>query len=238
MERIKIISEPTDKKPFLIIYKPKDLPSAPLTEDDTNNALFQAIELYPQIKSVHGRKNIEYGLLHRLDTPTDGLLVIALTQEVYDFLQTEQKEGRFLKYYTAKCNILNDSISNYSEGFPKSPENNHSKFILTSMFRAYGPGNKEVRPVTKDSGKKALAKTGKEKMYTTEVEILEKASNTCLVQCKIKEGFRHQVRCHLAWADLPIIGDNLYNPDKKNAEKQMPFAALLSCIFQQLKYRN
>ncbi len=225
MDKIRIIYEPTDLKPFLVIYKPKNLPTAPLSEDDKNNALSQAIELYPQIKQVTGKKDIEYGLLHRLDTPTDGLIVIALNQETYDFLQNEQKEGRFIKYYTAKCSKLNEDISNFFHGFPKAPLNDSSHFCLNSMFRAYGPGNKEVRPVTKDSGKKALSKIGKEKNYTTEVNILSNSENECLVCCKIKEGFRHQVRCHLAWAGLPIIGDKLYNPDKKNAEEPLRFSA-------------
>ena len=89
---IDIIKEPTPDKPYLVIYKPKGLPSAPLTTDDKDNALTQACAMYPQIKSVCGKKAIEYGLLHRLDTATDGLIVIAASQECYDFLQNEQKD--------------------------------------------------------------------------------------------------------------------------------------------------
>ena len=40
--QIEIIKEPTNDKPFLVIYKPKGLPSAPLTPVDTENALAQA----------------------------------------------------------------------------------------------------------------------------------------------------------------------------------------------------
>ena len=93
---IEIIHAPTDSKPFLVIYKPKGLASAPLVEGDTENALAQAIEKFPEICGVHGKKKIEYGLLHRLDTATDGLMVIATTQECYDFLTEEQREGRFI----------------------------------------------------------------------------------------------------------------------------------------------
>ena len=31
------------------------------------------------------------------------------------------------------------------------------------------------------------------------------------INCKISSGFRHQVRCHLAWAGFPIINDKIYN---------------------------
>jgi 23S rRNA-/tRNA-specific pseudouridylate synthase len=30
------------------------------------------------------------------------------------------------------------------------------------------------------------------------------------VVCRITEGFRHQVRCHLAWVGLPVVGDETY----------------------------
>ena len=89
MDKIKIIFEPDKNKPFLVIYKPKNLPSAPLNKNDKNNALSQAIQIFPEIQNVTGKKQIEYGLLHRLDTATDGLLLICTTQECYDFL-TEQ----------------------------------------------------------------------------------------------------------------------------------------------------
>ena len=228
MEKIKIIKEPDSQKPYIVIYKPKNLPSAPLTADDKNNALSQTIELYPEITKVIGRKPIEYGLLHRLDTPTDGLIVIAATQEAYDFLQSEQKAGRFLKYYQAQCNKLPESISEYAEGFPAfeaktEPESNIT--IISSYFRSYGEGNKEVRPVTEKSGKAALKKLGSKKIYTTECKILSRQNDLYNVECKIREGYRHQVRCHLAWSGMPITGDVLYNPDKKNAENLLRFSA-------------
>ena len=35
--------------------------------------------------------------------------------------------------------------------------------------------------------------------------------------CKISAGYRHQVRCHLAWLGLPVIGDKLYNRNMKKS---------------------
>lgn len=223
MQKISIIHTPTNEKPFLVINKPKGLPSAPLSADDTNNAVAQAIELFPEIKNVTCKKQIEYGLLHRIDTQTDGLLLIATTQEFYDYMQKEQADGRFLKYYTAKCEnlITNDNpITNVSAG---------SQGIISSYFRPFGPGNKEVRPVTKDSGTAALKKIGSKKIYITEYRILNADSDNgeCMVECKITQGYRHQVRCHLAWVGLPIVGDSLYNKKMvpETAQEPMKFTA-------------
>ena len=230
--QIEIIKEPTVDKPFLVIYKPKGLPSAPLSADDKNNALTQALEAFPELAKVQGKKDIEYGLLHRLDTATDGLMVIAATQECYDFLSNEQREGRFVKYYQAQCDIIPDNAEQLG-GFP--PDIPQTKAV--SFFRPYGEGRKEVRPVTEKSGKAANAKLGSRKIYRTEFTILteDKTTATANVECRITEGFRHQVRCHLAWAGYPVKGDLLYNSkyvseseDKKKAENLLFSATKIS----------
>lgn len=234
--QIEIIKEATPEKPFLVIYKPKELPSAPLSADDKNNALSQALESFPELAQVQGKKEIEYGLLHRLDTATDGLMVIAATQECYDFLCNEQREGRFIKYYQAQCNINPDNAKLLG-GFPPDTPAEMSlrgttatkqSLIIQSYFRPYGPGRKEVRPVTEASGKAALSKLGKQKLYSTQIEIisLNESSGTAITECRITEGYRHQVRCHLAWAGYPVAGDSLYNYlDIKKAENILKFSA-------------
>lgn len=214
---IKIIHAPTKEEPFLVLYKPKYLPSAPLSPDDSDNALSKAIELFPQIRCVHGKKEIEYGLLHRLDTATDGLMVIATTQECYDFLCEEQKAGNFIKYYKAECDLLPENAKILG-GFPAElPQISDFQITTVSYFRPYGEGRKEVRPVTEKSGKAAISKLGSKKLYTTQISIINKKENTVFTECRITEGYRHQVRCHLAWAGYPVKGDLLYNSSFKNS---------------------
>ena len=229
--KIEILKEATEEKPYLIIYKPKGLPSAPLTADDTNNAFSQTAELFPQLLNVHGKKEIEHGLLHRLDTATDGLLVIASNQECYDFLIKEQEEGRFYKTYTAECDIIPENAKELG-GFPpdllRGASATKQSYTLVSYFRPYGPGRKEVRPVTEKSGKAALLKLGKAKSYETKIEIIKLSEKKARAICQISQGYRHQVRCHLAWAGYPVAGDQLYNSDKKNAENLLFSATKIS----------
>ena len=229
--QIKIIHEPDSQKPFVIIDKPAGLPSAPLSDLDTNNAFWQAVQLFPQLLDVQGKKSVEHGLLHRLDTATAGLIIIAATQECYDFLQEEQKENRIIKTYTAECGLLryarndgwplcNDTVFEPVEG---------QKFKITSYFRPYGPGRKEVRPVFPKDSETALKKVEKKVLYTTNITIqkINKANNTAIVECTITNGYRHQVRSHLAWCGLPVINDVIYNEDAKNKKstEQMHFCA-------------
>lgn len=209
--QISIINNPGKDEPFLIINKPANLPSAPLNSLEEDTALSQAVKLYPEILNIKGKKEIEYGLLHRIDTVTEGLLLIALNQDFYDSLILEQENNKFIKTYYAICDI-EDSVT---EGFPVIPNNcnfrKNKNFILESYFRAFGKGKKEVRPVIGNSGTYAEKKANLSKKYTTEVFIKNIEKNSVEVECKISQGFRHQVRNHLAWIGLPIKNDPLYN---------------------------
>lgn len=226
MQEIEIISEPSEKAPFLVINKPSGLPSAPLNANDTENAFYKAAARFPEVLQVKGRKEIEHGLLHRLDTVTGGLILIAATQEFYDSIQKQQEEGEFIKYYTALCSY-NPENPKFLDNFPplKFTLDEKLPFTLTSYFRGFGKGQKEVRPVTQNSNKAALQKIGKPELYSTQIIKIEKKGSNYETECKITKGYRHQVRCHLAWAGLPIINDSLYNCMAKNTSNQIEFRA-------------
>ncbi len=255
MTGIRIISEPSEKKPFCIIYKDSGLPSCPILNEDKNNALSKAIELFPELKNVNGKKTVEYGLVHRIDTETSGLLLIAATQEFYDLILEEQKNGGFIKHYSAYCDVIADNaekLGGFSKqgGFIKLNKSNeflklrgacdtlsdcNNSINVSSYFRHYGKGNKEVRPVTDGDGKTAISKIGKKVLYSTEIHI-EKVINDgadinakkAFIRASISRGFRHQVRCHLAWIGLPVKGDAIYNSSVRfsdsNGEQHMEMA--------------
>lgn len=211
--KIKVLVPPTDSNPFAIIYKPSSLPSAPLKPED-DCAINQAMEIFPALKNVTSKKKqIEYGLLHRIDTETSGLLLIAATQECYDFLYEQQTKGLFTKFYRAKVEPLAQKDLNLSQSFPPvdfiqtNSIQSCRNFQITSKFRYFGINNSEVRPVTEKSGKAALNKAVN-KIYTTNVELYPDNK----VVCNITQGFKHQVRCHLRWIGFPIAGDKVYNP--------------------------
>lgn len=228
-EKIKIISEPSPEKPFAVIYKPSGMPSAPLKADDENNAFSYTASLYPSLLEVCSspeRKTIEYGLLHRIDNVTSGLLLIAATQDFYNTMLIEQQNGRFYKTYKAECE---DFLQNAEklEGFPPVTKDIYSihnslvcgdEVAVTSFFRNYGKGGTQVRPVTKDSNAAALKKLGKPVEYTTQIKMTEKCGDLISVECRINSGYRHQVRCHLAWLGFPIVGDSLYNANYQNVD--------------------
>lgn len=243
-DKIKILHEPDKNEPFIILYKQRHIASAPLNDLDKDNALSFCLDLYPEIKNVKGKKEIEYGLVHRIDNVTDGLLLIACTQKAYDSFIEQQKEGLFIKKYRAICSYTEQN----KEGFPfcknteavkKMRDGEKISFVQTSLFRMYGPGRKEVRPALKE-GSRAETKKAGSKEYSTYIDVTKKGSEYSAV-CTIKEGFRHQVRSHLAWCSLPVKGDEIYNPDYKSGEEFLFTAFYLSfknpvnekvCVFE------
>lgn len=213
--KIRIVSAPTKENPFVIIYKPHNLPSAPLSERDTDNALYQASLLFPEINNVKGRKEIEKGLVHRLDTVTSGLMMIATDQKYYDCMLEIQAKDQFVKQYLAVSDICTDNAVTLG-GFPPVSVNAeklccNDNVCTKSFFRAYGDGSKEVRPVTEQSGMAALKKLKSKTEYTTDIQVFESDGKKAKVLCTISKGYRHQVRCHLAWNGLPVVNDPLYN---------------------------
>lgn len=213
---IKLIHEPTAEEPFLIVDKPAGLASAPLREGD-DSAVTRLLHDFPEIAGVRGRKPVEGGLVHRLDTETSGLLLIAASQSFYELLIAEQEEGRFVKSYSAECDDAR--ALPLQDGFPPRPSKGElgrggqRLFSVESRFRPWGLHGRSVRPVTEEAGP-AAQKKASPGLYRTEilVETDGCGRGNAIVRCRITRGYRHQVRCHLAWLGFPVRGDSLYNP--------------------------
>ena len=175
---------------------------------------------------VRGKKAIEAGLLHRLDTDTRGLVLFAKDQSVYDFLAARQEAGLIIKTYCAFVepnlspiradNGYGFDITDLSaiKGLSAAQEKIAAQLprSLESQFRNFGPGAKRVAPVF--PGSRHYKKDGR--LYTTVVEAVDILPSLPLlrVRCRLSRGYRHQVRAHLASIGLPIVGDPLYAPQK------------------------
>lgn len=175
---------------ILVVYKESGLPTAPLKNSNNDNLVFQVSRQYPEIMDVHGFQAWEGGVLHRLDTLTSGLVLFARCQDAFDYLSYQQKNDMFIKEYRAKSNGVKEILP----GFPPFLGDNTA---IISGFRNYGPKGASVRPV--------VAKDG-QKVYKTEA--IKVDENTFI--CTLTQGFRHQIRCHMAWAGYPLIGDERY----------------------------
>ena len=208
------------EKDFLVVYKPPRLHSAPKTKSNGATILDWCAATYPEIRELGGWKAGEGGLLHRLDYETHGLLLIARNSLAMEAFLAQQQEGRILKEYSALVLKSDKELPGFPKEKPELPHlffegKNGSPFTITSAFRAYGPGRKEVRPVfpplIPDAGRSAKTK----ELYRTEIlagrPVPDAPFPYCLfLRLRIQKGFRHQIRNHLAWLQWPILNDALY----------------------------
>ena len=219
---------------WAVVYKTPHLPTAPLRADERNTLVYWFLHRTEAGRRsrearVHGKKEIEAGLLHRLDTDTRGLVLFAKDQAVYDFLAARQEAGQMIKTY---CAFVEQCRPDAAVNRMAVQEGIAAKLplALESQFRNFGPGAKRVAPVF--PGSRHYKKDGR--LYTTVIEAVDMLpfsiggndtvpQTACesrpsppviRVYCRLSRGYRHQVRAHLAAAGLPIAGDPLYAPQR------------------------
>lgn len=199
---------------LLAFYKEGGLPTVPLKKSNNETLLSLISREYPEIAECGGLNYWEGGIIHRLDTPTSGIVLASRNQETYDYLVKLQKEDKIVKRYRA----LVSKQSNMLSSFPPFPYSfNSGKMVITSSFRSYGKRGASVRPLLNSETRE----------YKT---IVEKEKEDSFI-CTITRGFRHQIRCHLSWSGYPIIGDSKYGG--KENEKLM-----LEAISISFPYKN
>ena len=191
-----------ENEAYAVLYKPRGMPTAPLSENEEGTLVSWFLKSCPEAALVKGKKDIEAGLVHRLDTATSGLVLIAKNQESYDALNLMQVNNLIKKTYTAFTDVddkaaLNPDFSQFN-----------LPYRISSQFRSFGPKGKKVLPVF--YGMRDFSSTAK--IYTTNIIDINDADDSApRVTCTLTQGFRHQVRAHLASIGLPIYGDPLYN---------------------------
>ncbi|MDR0663090.1 MAG: RNA pseudouridine synthase [Spirochaetaceae bacterium] len=203
---------------YVILFKPPFMHSAPLKQGESGVLSSWCGEHFPGFLAVRGNKAIEGGLLHRLDYETSGLVFAALTQRVLEAMLDQQERGLFIKEYEAVASKAADT----PPGFPPRPVHRvvppkSRAFRVESGFRYYGVGRKSVRPVPvyqENPNRSVPPPAGNS--YKTEILGMTPAvdlnfpKDILRIRLRLTRGFRHQIRCHLAWVGLPILGDTLY----------------------------
>jgi 23S rRNA pseudouridine1911/1915/1917 synthase len=216
---------------FAVVYKPSRMHSAPLQRSmqlqkgGGNTLVDWYAAQFPQVCELSGRRGGESlpvagrGLLHRLDFETHGLVLFAKNQQSLDFLMAQQDEGNFIKEYSAICQKSSVAPVSFPPPpfvFSPSEFSGQPNFVIESFFRPFGPGRKQVRPVTDANGKSRKAarnEIAKDRggYYRTEIVNDNITEDGCYAfTVRLIRGFRHQIRCHLAWIGCPVLNDPLY----------------------------
>jgi len=226
--------------------------TAPKPRPDGKRTLLDWLAaIHPELMSVQGRQIDEGGLVHRLDSDTSGLVLFARTQKAFDFFMQAGIQGSFEKEYDALVRI---SIAGLEGSKPLLHEPDGidpaawlsslrrgdtaalTRFLasrsIRSVFRPFGPGGKRVACAVKPrDGSSAGKKDWTDTEYSTVVLSAQAGISNdpyeLLIKVKLVRGFRHQIRAHLAWLGLPLVGDPLYGDDSGDSPRLCLNACLL-----------
>lgn len=182
-----------EDKHLLMVSKPQGMPSQPDPSGQTS-LLQHLAEKYPQA-----------GLVHRLDTPTGGVMVYAKSQAVTGKLNTVLSDHeRYEKVYLAVLSAPPAQPQGTLEDYLYHDKRQNKAFVVTPAADG-----------TVRKGAKATKLT---------YEVLETLPDgLTLVRIKLHTGRTHQIRIQFASRGCPVAGDGKYGSRVK-----CPFIALWS----------
>ncbi|MEK6706915.1 MAG: RluA family pseudouridine synthase [Bdellovibrionota bacterium] len=180
---------------LLVLNKESGIPSIPHTPEETETAVGSALAKVPSISDI-GYKGLEPGIMHRLDTLTSGILVFAKKQEEFLRLRALWKTGKIKKTYRA--------LSGSGHPLPPMP------FTIDYRIAHDVRSKKRMIAITDDVPDKQIR--GKPIKAVTHVlkAAQSMASGLTEFTIEIETGVMHQIRCHMAQKDFPILGDTIY----------------------------
>jgi 23S rRNA pseudouridine1911/1915/1917 synthase len=130
-----------------------------------------------------------FGLVHRIDKYTTGLIVLAKTDKAMTSLAKQFSDHTVKRKYMA----LVWGNMEQEQGTVVAHVGRHQRF--RKMFTAYPDG---------EFGKDA----------TTHYKVLERMNYVTLVECVLETGRTHQIRVHMKHLGHPLFADDTYGGDK------------------------
>lgn len=148
-----------------------------------------AYHLQQQQPGLNETELPRFGLVHRIDKNTTGLLVMAKNQKSMAHLAKQ-----FFKH-TVHRRYIALAWGNFEkeEGTIVAHVGRHQRF--RKLFTTYPEG---------DHGKDAI----------THYKVLQKFNYVTLVECRLETGRTHQIRVHMQWIGHPLFNDEFYGGDK------------------------
>jgi 23S rRNA pseudouridine1911/1915/1917 synthase len=174
----------------MIINKPVGLVVHPAS-GNYHGTLVNGVAYYLQQQnaSINEETLPRFGLVHRIDKNTSGLLVLAKTERAVASLAKQFFNHTVKRRYLAL--VWGDLASD--SGTILAHIGRHQRF--RKLFDAYPEG---------EHGKEAI----------THYQVLERFGYTTLVQCILETGRTHQIRVHMQHIGHPLFNDETYGGDK------------------------
>jgi 23S rRNA pseudouridine1911/1915/1917 synthase len=162
------------------VNKPAGMVTHPSLGHMTGTLVNAVLARWPQTAEV-GEPG-RAGIVHRLDKDTSGVILIAKTEEARRYLARQFKARRVTKRYLALV-----------YGTPPSPT---------------GEINVPIGRDPRQRNKMAVVRDGRESI--SHYNVLRTIGPATYLEIFPKTGRTHQIRVHLAFLKLPVVGDPVY----------------------------
>jgi len=166
------------------IDKPAGLASVAQRVTDRDTVANLVAALYPETAALAGGAT-ESGIVHRLDTATSGVLLVARTAAAHTEMRRQFAEHLVEKEYRAVVGGRVESAGT----------------IAHPLVGKSGDPSRMVIADTDTPGARAAE---------TRIRPLRSDAQSTLLEVHITTGARHQIRAHLAAVGHPIVGDSRY----------------------------
>jgi 23S rRNA pseudouridine1911/1915/1917 synthase len=140
------------------------------------------------------------GIVHRLDSETSGLIVVAKNDAAMRDLQAQFKSRRVHKIYLALVDgIVKPPRGKIDAPIGRDPKHRQKMAVVTRGVRREATTTYRTLATLPHSERNAVE--SKNARYT-------------LVQAEPQTGRTHQIRVHLAFLGFPVVSDALYGKQK------------------------
>jgi len=194
LPEVEIIAE---RDTYLVVNKPAGLLVHPTEAKEKTTLAAWIVKHDPSISTV-GESPVRPGIVHRLDRPASGLLVIAKTQEMFEHLKEQFKKRTVKKMY---------DVLVYGE-----IEKDHD--IIDFAIDRSRDGHMVARPHIDMTKLKHVGKDQPGKDAKTEFWVQKRFVRYTHARVQIHTGRMHQIRVHMKALDHPVVGDTLYQNKK------------------------
>lgn len=183
---VRVLREEAD---FVAVDKQAGIPTHPLRPGELGTLANGLLARYPELRGV-GYGPREPGIVHRLDTGTSGVLLVARTAPAFEELVAAQRGQAVEKRYLALVAGRVDAPLVVDAAIAPSRRDERKVVVAGDPMEAAALGAKSAR---------------------TEARPVERfGPSATLVEVRVGAARRHQIRAHLAFVGHPLFGDALY----------------------------
>lgn len=176
---------------LLAADKPSGLPSQP---DASGDASLDALARDYLRRKYNKPGEVYLGLLHRLDRPTSGVVLMAKTSKAASRMAECFRRREVAKTYLALVESRSRPAAQGECADWLAPMKNGSMQALPHKINDAREARLHYRLVGHDAG-----------------------TGVALLEVELLTGVKHQIRCQLAALGLPVVGDHRYGPLGKPA---------------------